>query len=649
MSDFSITNNLLANQANLNLSEHQQALAATTRALSSGLRINSAADDPSGNAIAASLQTHAQAFNTASDNVTTAQNAAAVADGALSTTTDILLRIRSLAVEASSSISSDSDRQNLQTEIDSLLIEINRISQNTTFNGTPLLDGSHAGFQAAQSQQILVTSNSVLASAGPNAAPTSPSGFLLATTHASSSSLQPLIYFRVLQNVVGSPAAQTIQVSDAAYIKPGSVTLIDGKLITVQSVNVAAGTITAVFPANIATGAVSNPFVNGSSTTAVAAGTQLMTLTGGAQPLYVGEILQVDYGSFATNDVVVVQKVMSSDSFIATFTKPHAAGAPVFNANGTFLSANFGPGNFTFSFGGAPTDGAPIGSTAYVIETNSGSFPPPDGSTTRVVATGTVVGGSVSSTTINFPTKVPDYFGGNFEVLTALGLGTTPLVNTLDGTIKLAVINTGVSIAVQETFYNTATQTASTSPYLLAPGESAMLYDGVVTTLGNFGANDVGTTAYVKTLQSTAAQTNTGDPALNVHSGADEGDTIALGIQAISTASLRISNATVLGSLAGGTDPTLAAEDTIGQTDYAIGQVLAIRAQLGAIIVRLGMESNNDAQTAINLTASQSSIVDANVGTETTLLTEQEVDVQIATSVLSQANALPEQVLKLFR
>ncbi len=133
------------------------------------MRINSAADDPSGLAIATNLQTQVDAFQQASQNVQNANNAAQVADGALATETDILQRIRSLAVEASSSINSSSDNQNLQSEISQLILEVNRISQNTNFNGQPLLDGSHAGFQPYVDASYNVTSNSVLAQAGATA------------------------------------------------------------------------------------------------------------------------------------------------------------------------------------------------------------------------------------------------------------------------------------------------------------------------------------------------------------------------------------------------------------------------------------------------------------------------------------------------
>ena len=166
MPGLSIANNLLANQVQYNLNKNQSALQNVVTQLSSGLRINTAADDPSGLAIATNLQTQVDAFQQASQNVQDANNAAQVASGALSTETDILQRIRNLAVEASSSIDSSSDTTNLQAEISQLLLEVNRIAQNTNFNGSPLLDGTHAGFQAYVNADYAITSNTVLAQAG---------------------------------------------------------------------------------------------------------------------------------------------------------------------------------------------------------------------------------------------------------------------------------------------------------------------------------------------------------------------------------------------------------------------------------------------------------------------------------------------------
>ncbi len=120
----SIATNLLSNSVQLNLDNNQKQLQNVVTQLSSGLRINTAADDPSGNAIATNLTSQYEAFNQASQNVQNANNAAQVALGALTQQTDILQRIRVLAVEAASDVNSQSDRTNLQAEVSQLLLEV---------------------------------------------------------------------------------------------------------------------------------------------------------------------------------------------------------------------------------------------------------------------------------------------------------------------------------------------------------------------------------------------------------------------------------------------------------------------------------------------------------------------------------------------
>src|ERR1700761_7986773 len=155
----SVATNQLANQALLNLNRNQQGLGKLVNQLSSGLRVNTAADDPSALAIAVNLNDQSAGFDTANLNVQDATNAANVADGALSTVTSILQRIRNLAIEAANTITSPTDRSALQDEVGQLLQEVNQISSNTNFNGQNLLDGSHAGFQPATSAAAVITAN----------------------------------------------------------------------------------------------------------------------------------------------------------------------------------------------------------------------------------------------------------------------------------------------------------------------------------------------------------------------------------------------------------------------------------------------------------------------------------------------------------
>ena len=645
MGDFRIADNINAGFVELALGLSQRQLASASRQLASGLRVQTAADDPSGLAISQSLLAQSRALATGSQNVTNARNAATVADGGLAAVTSILQRVRNLAVEASTTIASDADRSNIQTEISNLIHEIDRISQNTNYNGQQLLDGSHSGFVAAQGTALKITANVSLASV--STTPGTTQNNLIQGTAFVAGAEQPPIWFSLKQTVTASPLAQTVSIGpDAAYVQPNTVFALNGGTVQIQSVDIPAGTITAVFSASGAAGDILSNNVNANSTTAIAAGQQTVTLAGPVQPLYAGEGLQVDYTT-PSNEVVVVQKVLGPNTFVADFANAHNAGANFFGNNEFNIGPSNSPQIVTETFNPTATDGAPIGSPAYVIESTGFGDPPPNGSTTRIVAEGTVIGGTVNDTIIQLP-AIPDLFGGTFFLTEGLGYGATPVVNTDDGTIKLQIVNTGASIAVQETFYDTNNQAALTSPFLLSPDEQSMLFDGVVVSLGNFTSADVGQSAYIKVQQSTAAITSPGSSAFTVQSGGFEGDVLQLGIPSVSSASLRVSNITVLGSYGAG-DPTLPAEDAIGQVDFALQRLLTIRANLGAFEVTLGEESANDDEASVRTAAAASDIADANIPQETTAFALAQTNVAVGTFVLAHANVQPQEVLRLFR
>ncbi|SRR5579875_1282258 len=405
----SIATNLLANAVSLNLNRNQGMLQTAVTRLSSGLRINNAADDPSGLAIATRLQSQSQGFDQGSLNIQDANNAATVAEGALQTETNILQRIRQLAVEASSDITSNNDKLSLQTEISQLLLEINRISQNTNFNGAYLLDGSHEGFTPQINFNAVIYSNAALAGAA----------------------------------------------------APGQTNLL------VQSITYA--------------------ITNNSS-------------VDGTIELQVAQIT-------ATQQGVIF-------SFLSTATNGY-----------------------------------------------------------QQLSVATVAAG----TAINFT------------------------------------------------------------------------YDGVgIVTSATIGTLDVGVTTYIKVTQYVSAASNPTNPAFTVQDGPTEGDVITIGFQATNTQTLRLSNVNVAGSIGTGSG-TLAAEDAIGQVDYALNQLLYTRAQFGAIIVRLNEDMDNNNIASTNLTASASNIMDLNVGQETTQYTKLQILVQVGTSVLAQSNVNAQSVLALFR
>ena len=110
--------------------------------LSTGKRINEAADDPSGYSIANSFGQKARGLGVALTGVQTAENVLSIAEGALTNVNDILMNMRDLLVQASSDTLGTTERNAITSQIASLNAEVDRIASKTTFNGTALLDGS---------------------------------------------------------------------------------------------------------------------------------------------------------------------------------------------------------------------------------------------------------------------------------------------------------------------------------------------------------------------------------------------------------------------------------------------------------------------------------------------------------------------------
>jgi flagellin len=129
------------------------------------LRINTAADDPSGLAIAESLASKVAGLDQGVHELQNAGNALTVAEGAMGAISDILQRMRALVVQARSGLQSTADRNDMQAELSQLRLEIDKIAQNTSFNGRALLDGS-ASSAVPQPPRIMLAKNDGLAGGG---------------------------------------------------------------------------------------------------------------------------------------------------------------------------------------------------------------------------------------------------------------------------------------------------------------------------------------------------------------------------------------------------------------------------------------------------------------------------------------------------
>ena len=139
-----INHNLTSLNACRNLELNRKISAKTTEKLSSGLRINRAADDAAGSTISETMRSQIRGLYQASRNSQDAISLIQTAEGALSETQTILQRIRELSVQAANDGYTSNDRLEIQKEIDQLIEEVDRIANTTTFNNKNLLDGTSA-------------------------------------------------------------------------------------------------------------------------------------------------------------------------------------------------------------------------------------------------------------------------------------------------------------------------------------------------------------------------------------------------------------------------------------------------------------------------------------------------------------------------
>jgi len=157
-----INTNIAALNAQRNLGKTQGMLSKSLQRLSSGLRINSAKDDAAGLAISTRMSSQVRGLNQAARNANDGISLAQTAEGALQESSNILQRVRELAVQSANDTNTASDRASLQSEVTQLVSELDRIATTTQFNGQTLLDGNfeaasfHVGANANQTISMTI-------------------------------------------------------------------------------------------------------------------------------------------------------------------------------------------------------------------------------------------------------------------------------------------------------------------------------------------------------------------------------------------------------------------------------------------------------------------------------------------------------------
>jgi flagellin len=217
-----INTNVASLNAQRNLGTSQSDLNNSMQRLSSGLRINSAKDDAAGLAISDRMTSQITGLTQAARNANDGISLAQTAEGALQESTNILQRIRELAVQSANDTNSSSDRSSLNDEVTQLKAELDRIAETTSFNGKNVIDGSmsNATFQV-----------------GANAGENQTISFAISSAKAGDLGVENL------STVTAAAAALAVNSSTSSGFDAAAVTAgADGNYISIKVVNDAAVT-----------------------------------------------------------------------------------------------------------------------------------------------------------------------------------------------------------------------------------------------------------------------------------------------------------------------------------------------------------------------------------------------------------------------
>ena len=221
-----VQHNLTAMNSNRMLGITTGAQAKATEKLSSGYKINRAADDAAGLAISEKMRKQIRGLTQASANAQDGISAVQTAEGALTEVHDMLQRMNELAVKAANGTMSESDRAAIQSEVDQLVTEIDRVSNTTKFNETYLLKGSNGGTAGKLTYKLATAAM----------ANVSQVNFDAKTGTAS-------VAMQVVASTTTLGANTSINEASVSVSGAGTVTNISGKSVTI-------GTVTYVFVSN---------------------------------------------------------------------------------------------------------------------------------------------------------------------------------------------------------------------------------------------------------------------------------------------------------------------------------------------------------------------------------------------------------------
>ncbi len=643
-----INTNMAAENAQKNLARTQNALNRSLERLSSGLRINSAKDDAAGMAISnrftAQIRGIDQSIRNANDGISLMQTS----EGAMQEVTNILQRMREIAVQASNDTYSQDDRASMQNEIDQLYSEIDRISGATQFNGINLLDGSGGtrSFQIGPNsgQNISVSLMSVktkdLHLNGYSALGDLNSGRISDVKTDLDASTSVNISGLTINGVTIEAAATTSNTAKAAAAMINDKTGQTGVTATAYNTVRGGGNVSGI--------------VNGLE---IGDGTNTYTVSNSGN---MNELVDN-----INRDVADVTATLNSDGSI---TLSNDTGKTIV-IGGTVTNSGFTAATYTGYLSLKSGDNEPIEIAATddsISDLQGWGFNVSTGSSS-------VIGGEVSSTAFS----EGDLFINGVDV----GKSSGSSAGDKAAAINSVTEQTGVSASAktEQTFTLTLNSTTVAATDVTINGSTVDLsaitnledaikkindsVKGVVATSNALGKL-VLTSVSGLDITVTDADGNTGIMGLTTTSDTFRGtitltsetgaDIVIAGSAADATTTEKAGFTTQGGSSeavgSGLSVMNLAnANNAIERLDDALNQVSDNRGELGAIQNRLSSTIANLQNVAENFTAANGRILDADFAKETAEMTKAQILTQAGVAMLAQAKQLPQQVMQLLQ
>ena len=670
----SIHTNVGALVAQRGMDDSMQDLNSAMNRLSTGYRINSAADDAAGSAIASKMDAQTRSLGVAIRNANDAVSMTQTAEGALGEVENILQRLRELAVQAGNSTLNDSDRSQIQAEVDQLTAEIDSIAEKTNFNGNALLSGasSSISFQVGvdavdqlsvalqqtdtaalnlegqKGTSTLISERVAANGATIAAADVKINGFdalaadltAITSTQTSGVAAQMATAINANSGTHGAyaNAFNTLTSEDVGvWAMSGSVS-INGIVVTVQTS--LADFVTAV-----------NEEVADVTATANSDGTFTLFNDSG-DPLTIGNSggeSSIGLSNTTYQGFLEITNLDGSAVTIEAGSEENGYGNSAAGLNADVQSFGFNEGNGSVITGGAVSTTAILASDQ--IKINGISVAPTDNlasasSSAKVKADAINAISSQTGVTATASTQIEVTVSSTYTALTAHTV--QGVVIDADSVTSLAAYATLVnsSLATAGSDVRVTVNDAGNAIFTSASGEDVHIDD----TDGNFftaAVDGQGSTVTFATGEATVkgalTLTSNDGSIIQITDGTTANSGVAkLGLSEQSEFASSSTTGLSVSSVANATASLTA-------IDAAITSVSEFRASFGAYENRLDSIVSNLTTYKTNLEASKGRIMDADFASETSKLTKAQILQQAATSMLAQANASRQGLLALLQ